>query len=169
MIHHLSHLVMMLLPMGVFAGILGIQWRVSADEPMDGLLWGMSGLTAVSGVVHGGVTEHHAHEAALLGWAMAAMCAAQLTWSVWLLFSPSRRVVEVGVLGNLGIIVLWTYTRLVGIPFGIAGGLRQRIGVWDATCTLLEVGSVLAGLVVLAGVRVAVPRGQVLLRSTPSM
>lgn len=169
MTHHLPHLVMMLLPMVVFAGILGIQWRVSADEPMPVLLWGMAGMTALSGFVHGGVTAHHAHEAALLGWAMAAMCAAQLTWSAWVLFSPSRRVVELGVLGNLGIVVLWAYTRLVGIPFGVAGGLRQRIGVWDATCTLLEVGSVLAGLAVLAGLRLAVPRGQVLLRSTPSM
>ena len=148
---------MMLLPMVLFAGILGIQWRVSSDEPLASPLWGMSGMTALAGFVHGGVTAHHAHEAALLGWAMAAMCAAQLTWAVWLLFSPSLRVIEVGVVGNLAIVVLWTWTRLVGIPFGLAGGLRQRIGPWDATCTVAEVAALLAGLTVLAGVRL-VPR-----------
>lgn len=150
MTHHLPHLVMMLLPMVVFAGILGIQWRVSSDEVLPFRLWTMAGTTAVSGFVHGGVTTHHAHEAALLGLAMAAMSSVQLTWAVWLLFAPRRRVVEVGVLGNLSVVVLWAWTRLVGIPFGIAGGLRQGIGPWDAASTLLEVVAVLAGLSVLA-------------------
>jgi hypothetical protein len=86
---------------------------------------------------------------------MAVMCAAQLTWACWLLFAPTVRVVEVGVLGNLAVIVLWAWTRLLGIPFGIAGGQRQAIGGWDATCTLVEVAAVLAGLLQLA---TSVPR-----------
>ena len=168
MTHHLPHLVMMLVPFAFFAGILGIQWRVSADEALPVPLWVMSGLTAASGFVHGGVTEHHAHEAAVLGWAMAVMCAGQLTWAVWLLFAPRQRVVEVGVLGNLAVVVLWAWTRLIGIPFGIAGGQRQRIGGWDTTCTLLEVGAVLAGLVALVSWRPTAVRPQNLLRATPS-
>lgn len=149
---------MMLVPMAVFAGILGVQWRLSSEERLPASLWAMVGATVVSGSVHGGMTPHHAREAALLGWAMALMCLAQLTWAVWLLFAPTVRLVEIGVLGNLGIVVLWVWTRLVGIPFGIAGGLRQRIGPWDLTCTVLEVSSVLLGLAWLAGVRVPVPR-----------
>lgn len=144
--HHLPHLVMMLVPFAVFAGILGVQWRLSADTPLPAPLWLMSGLTAVAGGIHGAVTSHHAHEAAVLGWAMAVMCAVQLTWSAWLLFAPRVRVIEVGVLGNLAVIVLWSWTRLLGIPFGIAGGQRQVIGTWDAVCTLVEVAAVLAGL-----------------------
>lgn len=168
MTHHLPHLVMMLVPFTVFAGILGVQWRVSADEPMPVPLWLLSGLTAASGFVHGGVTGHHAHEAAVLGWAMAVMCLAQVTGAVWLLFAPRRRVVEVGVVGNLAVVVLWVWTRLLGIPFGIAGGERQRIGGWDSACTLLEVAAVLAGLVALVGWRVAEPLPQNLLKATPS-
>jgi hypothetical protein len=156
--HHLPHLVMMLVPMAVFAGIFGVQWRLSSEERLPAGLWTMVGATVVSGSVHGAMTPHHAHEAALLGWAMALMCLAQLTWAVWLLFAPTARLVEIGVLGNLGIVMLWAWTRLVGIPFGIAGGLRQRIGPWDLTCTLLEVSSVLLGLAWLSGVRLAVPR-----------
>ena len=165
---HLPHLVMMVIPMVVFAGIFGVQWRLSAEERLPAVLWAMVGVTVVSGSVHGAMTSHHAQEAALLGWAMAAMCVAQLTWAVWLLFAPRTRVIEVGVLGNLGIVVLWTWTRLVGIPFGIAGGQRQRIGSWDLTCTLLEVSAVLAGLAWLSGARFAVPV-YTRLRSTPSM
>jgi hypothetical protein len=155
MSHHLPHLVMMLVPFAVFAGIFGVQWRLSADTPLPAPLWLMTGLTASAGSIHGGVTAHHAHEAVVLGWAMAVMCAAQLTWACWLLFAPTVRVVEVGVLGNLAVIVLWAWTRLLGIPFGIAGGQRQAIGGWDATCTLVEVAAVLAGLLQLA---TSVPR-----------
>jgi hypothetical protein len=166
--HHLPHLVMMLAPMAVFAGILGVQWRLSADELLPPGLWVMVGAAVVAGTVHGAMTAHHAHEAALLGWAMAAMCLAQLTWAVWLLFSPTVRLVEVGVVGNLAIVVLWAWTRLVGIPFGVAGGLRQRIGPWDLTCTSLEVTAVLLGLAWLSGATLTVPR-YTRLRSTPSM
>ena len=159
---------MMLVPLAVFAGIFGVQWRLSSEQRLPATLWAMLGGTLVSGTVHGAMTAHHAHEAALLGWAMALMCLAQLTWAVWLLFDPSVRLVEVGVLGNLGIVVLWAWTRLVGIPFGIAGGLRQRIGPWDLTCTLLEATSVLLGLAWLAGLRLSLPR-YARLRSSPSM
>ena len=148
--HHLPHLVMMLVPFAVFAGILGVQWRLSADQPLPAALWAMTGLTAVAGGIHGAVTAHHAHEAAVLGWAMAAMCLGQLTWAVWLLFAPHLRVIRTGVLGNLAVVVLWAWTRLVGIPFGIAGGQRQALGTWDVTCTLVEVTAVLAGLLHLA-------------------
>ena len=149
---------MMLVPMAVVAGIFGVQWRLSAEERLPAGLWGMIGATVVSGSVHGGMTAHHAREAALLGWAMALMCLAQLIWAVWMLFAPSLRLVEIGVLGNLGIVMLWAWTRLVGIPFGIAGGLRQRIGPWDLTCTLLEVSGVLLGLAWISGLRLTVPR-----------
>lgn len=166
--HHLPHLVMMLAPLAVFAGIFGVQWRLSCEQRLPVTLWAMLGATVGSGAVHGAMTPHHAHEAALLGWAMALMCLAQLSWAVWLLFAPTVRLVELGVLGNLGIVVLWAWTRLVGIPFGIAGGLRQRIGPWDLTCTLLEVSGVLLGLAWFADVRLPVAR-YARLRSSPSM
>ena len=165
--HHLPHLVMMLLPMLVFVGIFGVQWRLSAEQRLPAGLWVMLAATVLSGSVHGAMTAHHAREAALLGWAMAVMGVAQLTWAVWVLFAPSQRMVEVGVLGNLGIVALWAWTRLVGIPLGIAGGLRQRIGPWDLACTLLEVGAVLLGLAWLAGLQLALPR-QTRLRTSPS-
>jgi hypothetical protein len=103
--------------------------------------------TASAGVVHGGVTGHHLHEDPLLGWAMALMAVGQLTWAVALLFTPVRRVIVAGVLGNLGIVVLWFWTRAVGVPFGVAGGQRQRVGALDVSCTLVEVAAVLCCLV----------------------
>ncbi|MCU1600272.1 MAG: hypothetical protein JWO22_981 [Frankiales bacterium] len=155
--HHLAHLVMMLVPFAVFAGVLGVQWRLSSDVALPAPVWAMVGGTAGAGAIHGAMTGHHLHEAPLLGWAMAAMCVGQLGWCLWVLFAPSARLVEIGVLGNLAVVVLWAWTRLVGLPFGVAGGLRQRIGPWDLTCTLLEVGAVLLALGWLSGLRLAVP------------
>ena len=143
---HLPHLLMLALPVLVFAGVFALQWRAESAERLAPALWGAAAATVGSAAVHGGMTAHHAREAAVLGWAMALMCLAQLSWVVVLLLKPVRGVVDAGVLGNLSLVVLWTWTRLVGIPFGIAGGERQAVGAWDVTATLLEVTAVLAGL-----------------------
>jgi len=65
---------------------------------------------------------------------------------VVLLVVPRRPVVVAGVVANLGVVVLWAWTRAVGIPFGIAGGARQRFTLLDLTATALEVTVVLGGL-----------------------
>jgi hypothetical protein len=155
--HHLSHVLMLGVPFVTFVLVFAAQWRATAEEQLPAVLWLMAATTTVAGAVHAAVTPHHLHEAALLGWAMAVMCLAQLGWAVWLLLAPRTRVVEVGVLGNLGVVVLWAWTRLLGVPFGIAGGLRQRVGPWDLTCTLLEVAAVMAGLAWLSGFRPPLP------------
>jgi hypothetical protein len=168
---HLPHLLMLVLPLLVFVGVFGLQWRAAADEQLPAPLWAMVATTVGAASIHGAMTAHHAREAALLGWAMAVMAVVQLAWAVAVLFVPVRRTVEVGVVGNLSVVVLWAWTRLVGVPFGITGGVRQRIGVWDATCTLLEVVAVLAGLAwVLTRTSPAVPvLPQARLKATPSM
>ena len=158
--HHLAHLVMMLVPFAVFAGVLGVQWRLASDVALPIPVWLSVTGTALAGGIHGAMTGHHVHEAALLGWAMAVMCVGQLGWCLWVLFAPSARAVEIGVLGNLAVVVLWAWTRLVGIPFGIAGGLRQRIGPWDLSCTLLEVAAVLLALAWLSGVQLSAPHAR---------
>ena len=112
---------MLVLPVLAFAGIFALQWRAESDERLPGALWLLAGATVGSGAVHAAMTAHHAREAPALGWAMAVMAVTQLAGVVWLLLAPTRRTVEVGVLGNLSLVVLWTWTRLVGIPFGIAG------------------------------------------------
>lgn len=165
--HHLPHLVMMAAPFAVFVGVLGVQWRLDAAVALPATVWCMVAATAAGGVVHGAVTAHHAHEAPLLGWAMAALSLAQLTWSAAVLFVPSARLVETGVLGNLAVVVLWAWTRLVGVPLGLAGGQRERIGAADLTATLLEVAAVLLGLAWRSGLQLPVP-GHTRLRTTPS-
>jgi hypothetical protein len=138
---------MLVLPLVVFAGVFALQWRSASEERLPWPLWAMAAATTGAGAVHAAMTGHHARLAAPLGWAMAVFAVGQLGGVVWLLIRPVRRTVEVGVWGNLGVVVLWAWTRLVGLPFGVEGGQRERLGLWDGTSTLLEAAAVLAGLV----------------------
>lgn len=144
--HHLPHLLMFGLPVTVFALLFAAEWRRTADSPLPGSLWLASLGCAGASVVHAVVMPHHLHEAALLGWFFAILSLGQLVWVVVLLVEPRRAVVVSGVVANLGVVVLWAWTRAVGIPFGIAGGARERFTVLDVTATGLEVLVVLAGL-----------------------
>jgi hypothetical protein len=143
---HLSHLLMLGAPLLVFAGIFWLEWRTGDPPALPWSARSAALLGGASGVLHGTVVGHHADEAAVLGWFFAAVCVAQVVQAYVLLIAPVRRVVVAGTVGNLGLVVLWAWTRLVGIPFGIAGGRRQVMGWADVTCTLLEVGAVLGGL-----------------------
>lgn len=143
---HLQHLLMLGLPLLVFALVFWLEWRTSDPPPLPVTVRLTALCGASAGVAHGAVVGHHADEAAVLGWFFAGLCLVQVVQAFVVLVAPVRRVVVAGVVGNLAVVVLWAWTRLVGIPFGIAGGQRQVTGVADLTCTALEVGAVLAGL-----------------------
>lgn len=161
MTHHLPHLLMLVLPMTCFVVLFAVEWRRTSPVPLGAGLGLSAVASAGASVVHAVVVPHHLHQAAVLGWFFAVLSVAQLAWVVWLLLVPGRRVVVAGVLGNLGVIALWAWTRAVGVPLGIDGGARQRVGVLDVTSTLLEVGAVACGLAWLyarSAPRVAVSR-----------
>lgn len=143
---HLPHLLMLAVPLLVFAGLFGLEWRRTSGVPLAQPLRLMALGSVGAAGVHGAVVGEHAHEASLLGWFFALLCLAQLTWVVVLLLAPVRRVVLAGVVGNLGVVALWAWTRAVSVPFGVAGGGREGIGWPDLLATALEAGCVLAGL-----------------------
>jgi hypothetical protein len=144
--HHLVHSLMLAVPFYGFALAFALEWRRTADAPLPWTLWAAAVCSLAAAVVHGVVTPHHVHEAALLGWFFTLLTLAQAAWAVAALVAPRRQVVTLGVLMNLGVVALWAWTRAVGIPFGVGGGARQRVGVLDVTSTLLEVAIVCGGL-----------------------
>ena len=137
---------MLVLPMTCFVLLFAVEWRRTSEGSFGLELWTSAGASAGASVIHAVVTPHHLHQAAVLGWFFALLSLGQLGWVVWLLLAPSRRAVVAGVLANLGVVALWAWTRAVGVPFGVDGGVRQRVGVLDVTSTLLEVVVVGAGL-----------------------
>lgn len=143
---HLSHALMLLAPMAVFVLLFALEWRRTAEEAVPVALQLMAVTSGAAGVVHGAVVGHHAHQAAVLGWFFAVTCLVQVAQAVALVLTPVRRVVVVGVLVDVGLVALWAWTRVVGVPLGIDGGQRQLARPVDVACTLLEVAAVLAGL-----------------------
>ena len=143
---HLSHALMLGAPAAVFVLLLALEWRRTAEGTVPAPLRLMAVTGAAAGVLHGAVVGHHSAQAAVLGWFFATACAVQVAQALALVFAPVRRVVVPGVLVNLGLVALWAWTRLVGVPLGVDGGQRQLVRPLDVTCTLLEVVAVLAGL-----------------------
>ena len=146
MTHHLPHALMLGLPLALFALLFAAEWRRTAGSPLAASVRVAAAASVGASVVHAVVVPHHLHEGALLGWFFALLSLGQLVWVVALLLAPQRPVVIGGVLVNLGVVGLWAWTRAVGIPFGIAGGARQRFTAADLAATGLEVLVVLGGL-----------------------
>jgi hypothetical protein len=91
-----------------------------------------------AGAIHALVTPAHVTEDPLYGAFFAAAAAAQVAWGVQVVRRPTRRALVGGAAGNAFLMVLWAQTRLIAIPVGAAAGRRERVGVLDVTCVLLE-------------------------------
>lgn len=146
---HAPHLLMFALPLVVFAALFWWEWRRTSARPLPQLPRAVVVMAAGSmgaAAAHTAVTEQHFDEATLLGGFFVLLALAQTGFAAVLLARPVRRVVELGVLANLGIVCLWVWTRIVGIPLGIAGGGREAVEVIDLVATGLEMLCVAAGL-----------------------
>ena len=99
-----------------------------------------------AGVVHAGVIGAHSDHVTLSRLFMA--CALfQVGWGVAALVHPARRVLWLGVLGNLAAVAAWGASRLVGISF--VDGLQQREApeFADTACAALGLLAVAATIV----------------------
>ena len=145
---HLPHLLMLAVPLALFAGIFALEWRGATERPArprpDRLVLLMAAAALGSLAVHVAVVREHFAESALLGWFFVLLSGLQLGYVLVLIAAPVRRVVVGGVLGHLAVIALWAWTRSVGVPFG-QGGV-EAIGSADLLATALEALCVLAGL-----------------------
>lgn len=140
---HLSHLLLLGAPLLVFAGIFAAEWRRTADQPLPWSSRAAVTATAGAAVVHAAVVDAHAHEAALLGWAFTLLALGQAGWVLVVLVVPRREVLLAGLVGNLAVVVVWAWTRTLGVPLGVAGGHREAVGVPDLLATALEAAAVL--------------------------
>lgn len=144
---------MLALPFVVFAALFWWEWRRTSDRPPPQLPRAVVVMAASSigaAATHAAVTEQHFDEATLLGGFFLFLAVAQTGYAAVLLAVPTRRVVELGVLANLGIVCLWAWTRTAGIPFGIAGGGREAAGAIDLVASGLGVLCVLSGALLLS-------------------
>jgi hypothetical protein len=100
-------------------------------------------LSAYAAVLHNWVLPEHYLEWWGYGLYFLIATAAQAFCAGLLLFWPGRWVFLVGILGNSAILLLYAFTRTVGIPFfGPAAWQVERVGVLDLATAAAEVGLV---------------------------
>ncbi|HUR50486.1 MAG TPA: hypothetical protein VMZ11_00010 [Mycobacteriales bacterium] len=121
-------------------------WREQGGSARLALVGGIVGLSYFAGLVHVVALPAHARESALFGAFFAVAAAAQLGYAVVLARHPSRRVLEVGALGQLALVVLWALTRTVGLPVGPERWHAEPVAFLDLSCVLSEAAAVLLSL-----------------------
>lgn len=163
---HLPHVLMLVVPLAIFAGIFALEWGRDDERPARPpgrrpslLVLLMAAAALGSTAVHVAVVPEHFAAAVTLGWFFVVLSALQVGYVLVLLVLPVRKVVVAGVLGHLAVVVLWAWTRTVGVPFGL--GPVDRVGPVDLLATGFEVACVLLGLAVVYQATVSVPAERV--------
>lgn len=123
--------------------------------------WPLGLLSLVAAVIHFAVTPEHFEEYVLFGVFFVVLAAFQLVWGVVMPQRPSPWVLWVGLLVNLGVIVIWVVSRTAGLPIGPEAGEAEEIGVLDGVSTAAEALIVLGTAWLLAGGRSRHPVAQV--------
>lgn len=92
--------------------------------------------TAAAGV-HAAAGPAHFGEGVLVGGFFVLAALVQLGWAVRAaLGTPSAAVWWTGLVFNAAVIALWTLTRTLGLPWGLAG--VEAAGAWDVAATAWE-------------------------------
>ena len=102
-------------------------------------LWIAALASVGAAAVHLRVLPEHAEESAWYGAFFAAAALAQLgVAAVLVRRAVSRRFVALCAAGNVAVIGLWLFTRLVAVPIGPSSGSTEAFGALDIVASVLE-------------------------------
>jgi len=102
-------------------------------------------------LIHVMAASHHFAEWWLFGAGFVVMALLQGACALGLERSSRRLAPLAAVVVNAAIVLLWLWSRTLGLPFGPDAGEPEAIGIADALCTLTEL--------VLIGGALALQRG----------
>jgi hypothetical protein len=108
----------------------------------------LAALSLGCAVIHAVVVAPHLREYPLYGWFFLAIALFQVAWAALVVVGPSRRLLLFGAAANVGIAILWAWSRTVGLPIGPEPGVAEAVGMRDVVSTAYEV--VLASVAVYA-------------------
>ena len=97
-------------------------------------------------VIHVVVVPEHIEQYLQAGVFFVVLAAFQFAWGIAWLRDPSKWIAVVGLAVNLITIVIWVWSRTIGLPVGAEPGAVEPVGYRDVLATVLEV--VLAGVLV---------------------
>jgi hypothetical protein len=110
-----------------------------------GILYTVAALSLLAGLIHLWVMPEHFEEWWGYGTFFLVAAVAQVRFVPLLLRWPNRTVLLLGIAGNSAIVLLYLFTRVVGIPLvGPEAGEVEGVGIIDVCATSSEAANVLA-------------------------
>jgi hypothetical protein len=103
----------------------------------------IAGVSWSAAFVHGAVTGAHFAEYWLFGLFFVAVAILQFAWGAWVYQDPRPERLWLGAVGNLLVVLVWTASRIVGLPLGPDAWHPEAVGFVDVMATLDELGIVL--------------------------
>jgi hypothetical protein len=119
--------------------------RATAQRRPLALLLGAAGCL-VAAAIHLDVAPEHFGESGLYGAFFLAIAAAQVGAAGLMLSRPTPASLRLVALGNVAVVLLWAWTRVVGIPLGPAAGETEMVGLLDVLAGAAELVAVLGCL-----------------------
>jgi hypothetical protein len=99
------------------------------------------GALVAAGVVHAAVVPEHLHEWTAAGAFFVLLTAAELAVAVQVMGGVRRNVLLAAAAVSAGPLVVWLYSRTLGLPFGPEPGAAEHVGLADGAAVVLEVGA----------------------------
>ncbi len=113
------------------------------------LRFAVGAISFLAAGIHVSAMSPHLRAHVLHGAAFAVMAAFQAVWAYAILRSGGARVLASGVLGHAAIVVLWSWTRSIGLPAWVPGSEGvEPVEIKDAVATLFAL-AVIAGSCIL--------------------
>lgn len=100
-------------------------------------------LSLGAAAIHFAVMPEHFKEWWLFGLFFAGLGWFQALWSVGYLLVPVRPLAWLAIGINVATLLLWTWTRTLGLPFGPDPGVPEAVGIPDILAGILELSLVI--------------------------
>lgn len=104
-------------------------------------------LIGLAGLIHLVITPQHWAHSPAHGLLFAVVGVVEVVWAVMAWRRPSARLYSVGLVLAVGLVVLWTITRILPAPFGHGG--PEPVEPYGIVCKLAEtLGAIVLGVLV---------------------
>jgi hypothetical protein len=110
-------------------------------------------LRVTAAAIHFAVMGEHFAEYAAFGVFFSAVAWLQALWAVGVIVLESRRLLVAGLVGNALVVLLWLFSRTIGLPIGPEAGAAEPAAFVDVLSTILEVAIVAGTAMLLLGGR----------------
>jgi hypothetical protein len=138
--------------------------RASSRERDVQVVVGVALLGAAA--VHAAVMPEHFAEWQAAGAFFLVLTAVEVVAAGLVLLRPQRVVLLLALAASIGPLLVWAYSRMIGLPFGPEAGQVEPVGLADVAADLLEVASAIGVVLLLrASSRLAAPGARASSRS----